>query len=73
MAQAMNKVPEDAMTALKLSKWWTVAAAFVMVAVQAAAQQTPVRVIVVSLEDRKLALVEDGQAVDTEPGGNLHH
>jgi hypothetical protein len=50
------------MKTLKLSKLAMTAAAVVAMAVQAAAQQAaPKRVIVVSLEDRKLALVEDGQ------------
>ena len=50
-----------------------------------AVEPVPVkRVIVVSLEDRKLALVEDGQvekvytrgggqALDAEPDGDVHH
>jgi lipoprotein-anchoring transpeptidase ErfK/SrfK len=58
------------MTALKLSKMAVVAGIAMVVAAQALAQSTakqgeaaatPKRVIVVSLEDRKLALVEDGQ------------
>jgi lipoprotein-anchoring transpeptidase ErfK/SrfK len=62
----------DAMKALMLSKLAMVAVAAIVMAVQAmaqkaakpqpAVQQNKVqRVIVVSLEDRKLALVEDGQ------------
>ena len=49
------------MTALKLI--WTVTAAMTMalLATQANAQTTAKKVIVVSLEDRKLALIEDGQ------------
>jgi hypothetical protein len=58
------------MTALKLSKMAVVAGTAMVVAAQTLAQSTakqgeaaatPKRVIVVSLEDRKLALVEDGQ------------
>ncbi|MGA2351660.1 MAG: L,D-transpeptidase [Terracidiphilus sp.] len=44
-----------------LSKLAMVAIAAMVLAVQALAQQVHTRVIVVSLEDRKLALVEDGQ------------
>jgi hypothetical protein len=60
----------DAMTALNLIKLVLVAGTAMVVAAQALAQstakqdesaKTPKRVIVVSLEDRKLALVEDGQ------------
>ena len=43
-----------------LSKLAMVAVAAIVLAVQAMAQTAPKRVIVVSLEDRKLALVEDG-------------
>lgn len=62
------------MTALKLSSWtWMAAAA--MAAAQAVAQNAPQkqiaappsRMIVVSLQDRKLALVEDGRAVQIYP------
>jgi L,D-transpeptidase ErfK/SrfK len=49
------------MKALRLSRLATVAMVMVVLAAQAAAQSTAHRVIVVSLEDRKLALVEDGQ------------
>jgi lipoprotein-anchoring transpeptidase ErfK/SrfK len=62
----------DAMTTLKLNKLAMVAGTTVLVATAAAAQNKQIhgtaavpathnRVIVVSLEDRKLALVEDGQ------------
>ena len=44
-----------------LGKLAMVAVAAMVLAVQAMAQEAPKRVIVVSLEDRKLALVEDGQ------------
>lgn len=44
-----------------------VVAAVAMGMMQAAAQGTPRRVIVVSLEDRKLALVEDGQVKKIYP------
>jgi len=61
------------MTALKLSRLAVAAAA--MAAAQAGAQNAqhvqaaaaPVRTIVVSLQDRKLALVEDGRAVRVYP------
>jgi L,D-transpeptidase catalytic domain len=49
------------MKALRLGRLAIVAMAIVVLAAQALAQSTPKRVIVVSLEDRKLALVEDGQ------------
>jgi hypothetical protein len=49
------------MKALGLSRLAMVAMVMVVLAAQAAAQSTAHRVIVVSLEDRKLALVEDGQ------------
>jgi L,D-transpeptidase ErfK/SrfK len=49
------------MKTLMLSKVAIVAVAAVVFAVQALAQTKPERVIVVSLEDRKLALIEDGQ------------
>jgi lipoprotein-anchoring transpeptidase ErfK/SrfK len=63
---------EDAMTAIKLSRMATATAAAMLLAAQALAQNVPnppqapaattaKRVIVVSLEDRELALVEDGQ------------
>jgi lipoprotein-anchoring transpeptidase ErfK/SrfK len=64
-AQAIGK--GDAMKALMLGKLVMVAVAAVVLVAQALAQQvapqttTTQRVIVVSLEDRKLALVEDGQ------------
>ncbi len=48
------------MKALMLSKLAMVAMAALVLAVRAMAQETPKRLIVVSLEDRKLALVEDG-------------
>jgi lipoprotein-anchoring transpeptidase ErfK/SrfK len=65
----------DAMKANGLSKWAVAVSAAMVLAVQAMGQQAtvqthavetatapaPKRVIVVSLEDRKLALVEDGQ------------
>jgi lipoprotein-anchoring transpeptidase ErfK/SrfK len=54
----------DAMKVMKtwmLSKLAMVAVAALVLAVRAMAQETPKRLIVVSLEDRKLALVEDGQ------------
>lgn len=52
------------MKAVILSRLVMVAAVVVLVAVQALAQQALVkRTIVVSLEDRKLALLEDGQIV----------
>ena len=49
------------MKALMLGKLAMVAVAAIVLAVRAMAQDAPKRVIVVSLEDRKLALVEDGQ------------
>ena len=50
------------MNALNLGKWAISAGLAASFAMQAAAQAHPSnRVIVVSLEDRKLALVEDGQ------------
>ena len=49
------------MKALKLSKAVIVAMTAVVLAVPANAQEAPKRTIVVSLEDHKLALVEDGQ------------
>lgn len=49
------------MKALMLSKMVMVAMVIVFLAAQALAQDTAHRVIVVSLEDHKLALVEDGQ------------
>jgi len=64
-AQAICK--GDAMKDLMLGKLMMVGLVVVVVAAQALAQQVatagnePKRVIVVSLEDRKLALVEDGQ------------
>jgi lipoprotein-anchoring transpeptidase ErfK/SrfK len=73
----------DAMTAFNLSKMVTVAGAVVVLAVQSMGQQVPMqaaspvevaghgslarRVIVVSLEDRKLALVENGQVKKIYP------
>jgi lipoprotein-anchoring transpeptidase ErfK/SrfK len=48
------------MKTLKLNKVATIAAAAIILTVTAAAQTAPQRVIVVSLEDRKLALVEGG-------------
>lgn len=60
-AQAIWKTKSgDVMKALMLSKLAMVAVAAIVLAVQAMAQTAPKRVIVVSLEDRKLALVEDG-------------
>jgi hypothetical protein len=64
-AQAMDK--GDAMKAMVIGKLVMIGMAAIVVAVQMWAQQAPTtttetkRVIVVSLEDRKLALVEDGQ------------
>jgi hypothetical protein len=49
------------MKVLMLSKLVMVAVAAMVLVAQALAQSTAKRVIVVSLEDRKLALVEDGQ------------
>ena len=49
------------MTAMKLNKLAMVAGTTVILAAQTFAQSATIRVIVVSLEDRKLALVEDGQ------------
>lgn len=49
------------MKALMLSKLAMVMVAAMVLAMQAMAQAAPKRLIVVSLEDRKLALVEDGQ------------
>jgi lipoprotein-anchoring transpeptidase ErfK/SrfK len=72
-AQASKKTKTgDAMKALMLSKLVMVMAAAMVLAVRAMAQAAPMqetaakqdapkRLIVVSLEDRKLALVEDGQ------------
>ena len=84
----------DAMNGM--SKWAVAASVAAVLGVQAMGQQAatvqttggqtaPVakRVIVVSLEDRKLALVEDGQVkkvytvavgkpIDTEPDGHVH-
>ena len=51
------------MTALKLIRLAVVAAAATVLSLQAISQTTPKRLIVVSLEDRKLALVEDGKAL----------
>lgn len=54
------------MKAVILGRLAMVAAVVVLLAVQALAQQVPVkRTIVVSLEDRKLALLEDGQVLKT--------
>jgi L,D-transpeptidase ErfK/SrfK len=56
------------MKAFILSRLAMVAAVVVVVAVQAFAQQTPVkREIVVSLEDRQLALIEDGEVKKVYP------
>ena len=59
------------MTGLVLSKLAVVAAVAAFIAVQAVAQTmapaTPKRLIVVSLEDRKLALLEDGQVKKIYP------
>jgi hypothetical protein len=52
---------EDAMTARKLIRLAVAAAIGAVLAGQAIAQSAPTRLVVVSLEDRKLALVEDGQ------------
>jgi len=49
------------MKALMLGKLVIVAIAAVVFAVQAMAQEAPKRMIVVSLEDHRLALLEDGQ------------
>jgi lipoprotein-anchoring transpeptidase ErfK/SrfK len=51
----------DAMKALMLSKLAMVAVAALVLTVRAMAQEAHTRRIVVSLEDRKLALVVDGQ------------
>ena len=72
-AQAIERSSEDAMKAFKFSKLAVVVSAVMVLGGQAMGQQatqqvestenakTTERVIVVSLEDRKLALVEDGQ------------
>jgi len=49
------------MTTLKLNRLALVAVTAVLLATQTLAQSVQKRVIVVSLEDRKLALIEDGQ------------
>ena len=51
------------MNSLKLSGLAMAAATALVLAAQALAQSAPNRVIVVSLEDRKLALVEDGKVM----------
>ena len=51
------------MTALKLSRMAMAAGMAMVLAVQLSAQNEAKRLIVVSLEDRKLALVEDGQVM----------
>jgi lipoprotein-anchoring transpeptidase ErfK/SrfK len=72
-AQANKKTKSgDAMKALMLSKLAMVVVAALVLAVRAMTQETPrlgtaKRVIVVSLEDRKLALVEDGQVKKVYP------
>jgi len=55
------------MKALMLGKLAMVIAAAMVLAVQAMAQETPKRIIVVSLEDRKLALIENGQVKKVYP------
>ena len=50
------------MTAFKLIRLAVVASAATVLSLQVISQTAPKRLIVVSLEDRKLALVEDGKA-----------
>src|ERR1035438_10364978 len=50
---------EDTMTAFKLIRLAMVVAAATLLSSRAVSQTSPKRLIVVSLEDRKLALVED--------------
>jgi L,D-transpeptidase catalytic domain len=58
----------DAMKAFILGRLATVATVFIVVAAQAIAQQIQVkREIVVSLQDRKLALLEDGEVQKVYP------
>jgi hypothetical protein len=63
LAQAVEQQPEDAMKLTRLAA----AAVLVMGVAAAAAQDATKRVIVVSLEDRKLALVEDGKVTKIYP------
>jgi hypothetical protein len=67
----VQAIGRDAMTGLILGKLAMVATLAALLAVQAMAQaaadRTPKRTIVVSLEDRKLALVEDGQVKKVYP------
>jgi lipoprotein-anchoring transpeptidase ErfK/SrfK len=58
--QSRNK-QGDAMKALLFGKVAMMIVTAMALAVQAMAQQAPKRIIVVSLEDRKLALIEDGK------------
>jgi L,D-transpeptidase catalytic domain len=67
-----SKAKGGAMTGLVLSRLAMVAAVALVLAVQAAMAQTvaqipPKRLIVVSLEDRKLALLEDGKVKKVYP------
>jgi lipoprotein-anchoring transpeptidase ErfK/SrfK len=55
------------MKAMMLSKLAMVVVAALVLAVRAMAQQAPKRIIVVSLEDHKLALVVDGQVKKVYP------
>lgn len=52
---------------MKRTNWMAAAAMGLAMAAAGVAQSTPKRVIVVSLEDRKLALVEDGQVKKVFP------
>jgi lipoprotein-anchoring transpeptidase ErfK/SrfK len=58
---------EDAMKALMLGKLAMVIVAAMVLALRAMAQEAPKRTIIVSLEDRKLALVVDGQVKKVYP------
>jgi L,D-transpeptidase catalytic domain len=62
LAQAVEQQREDAMKLTRLA-----AAAVLVMGMAAAAQDATRRVIVVSLEDRKLALVEDGKVTKIYP------
>jgi hypothetical protein len=57
----------DAMKALMLGKLAMVIVAALVLAVRAMAQEAPKRTIIVSLEDRKLALIENGQVKKVYP------
>ncbi|HWE84063.1 MAG TPA: L,D-transpeptidase [Terracidiphilus sp.] len=52
---------------MKRTNWMAAIAMILAAAIPAVAQEAPKRVIVVSLEDRKLALIEDGQLKKVYP------